>query len=358
MEPINLLIIEDEASQIQVYEDVINQFNKAKEQSFSFTICKSFDEGEQALKSPYYDAAIIDLKLSNTEELEGKKLVEAVYQKLRIPVIIYSGSISQIDDIQENILLKKKLRTEQLSTILEEIIAIYNTGITRLLKPLGSIDNQLTHIFWNHLSNDLGIWMKHNNPDTLLRYILSHFQEYLDISPVGDFQEYHPSEVYITPPIKKNSHTGDIIKYEGNLFLILTPACDMVINYRNDENGNQIPFRKAENMLLASLVDFNYQEICLNKKGELDKGKISEYVKNGNFRYHYLPPYLNTNGYIIDFQKLLSIDFSNKIETIASISSPFIKDIISRFANYYSRQGQPKFNQDKIIENLIGKNNQ
>jgi CheY-like chemotaxis protein len=353
MEEINLLIIEDEKAQIQVYEDVITQHNKKHEPKFSFTICKSFAEGEQALRSPYYDAAIIDLKLSGTEELEGRKLVEAVYQKLRIPIIIYSGSIGQIDDIKENTLLKKKLRTEQLSTILFEIVSIYNTGITRLLKPSGNIDNQLTHIFWNHLSSDLNIWIEHNNPDTLLRYILSHFQEYLDIDPVGDFQEYHASEVYIKPPIKKNKHTGDIIDYKGDLFLILTPACDMVINYKYDERGSKIPFRKADTMLLAPVIEFDYKKICLNRKGELDKGKITEFVKNGNYRYHYLPPYLNENGYVIDFQKLQSIDFEEKIVTVASISSPFIKDIISRFSNYYSRQGQPTFNQDSIVEKLI-----
>lgn len=353
MSEICLLIIEDEAAQIQVYEDVIAQHNKNHKPIFKFTICKNYAEGEQALRSPFYDAAIIDLKLSGAEELEGRKLVEAVYQKLRIPIIIYSGSIGQIDDIKENTLLKKKLRTEKLSAILFEIISIYNTGITRLLKPSGNLDNQLTHIFWNHLSNDLDIWIQHNNPDTLLRYILSHFQEYLDIDPIGDFQEYHSSEVYIKPPIKKNNHTGDLIGYMGNLFLILTPACDMVINYKFDEKGIKIPFRKAETMLLAPLIEFDYKKICLNKKGELDKGKISEFVKNGNYRYHYLPPYLNSNGYVIDFQKLQSISFEEKINTVASISSPFIKDIISRFSNYYSRQGQPTFYQDNIIDELF-----
>ena len=75
MSKVNILIIEDEAPQIQVYEDVISQYNKKNELQIAYTICKSYAEGEQALNTPYYDAAIIDLKLSNTEELEGKKLV-------------------------------------------------------------------------------------------------------------------------------------------------------------------------------------------------------------------------------------------------------------------------------------------
>ena len=63
-------------------------------------------------------AAIIDLKLSGSEDLEGRKLVEAVYKKIRIPIFIVSGSIGQIDDIEENALLRKRLRTERISKIL------------------------------------------------------------------------------------------------------------------------------------------------------------------------------------------------------------------------------------------------
>ena len=40
MSQINLLVIEDEAAQIQVYEDVIAQYNKKNTPQFQYTICK------------------------------------------------------------------------------------------------------------------------------------------------------------------------------------------------------------------------------------------------------------------------------------------------------------------------------
>jgi len=351
-----ILIIEDEAAQIQVYEDVILQYNKKNELQITYKICRNFIEGETELKTPNFDAAIIDLKLSNSEELEGRKLVESVYQKIRIPIIIYSGSISQIDDIKENALLKKKLRTEKLSDILIEIRSIYDTGITRFLKPYGKIDGNLTNIFWNHLSNDLDIWIKHNNPNSLLRYILSHFQEQLEINLQGDFEEYHPFEIYIKPPIKKNIHTGDLIKYNKEYYIVLTPACDIIIQkYLEGEDGSKIPFRKAENLILVKAKEFDYKNLCLDKNGNLSKSKIQSYVKNESFRFHYLPAFDSNNGFIVDFQDVTSIVFASDLDRLATISSPFIKDIISRFANYYSRQGQPTFNQNEIVEELFSK---
>jgi hypothetical protein len=355
MDDLKLLIIEDEAVQIQMYQDIIEQFNKKNDLQIDTEICDDFISGEKALNTPDYDAAIIDLKLSNSQELEGKKLVEKVYGKLRIPIVIYSGSIAQIDDITETAFLKKRLRTENLLDILNEIIVIYNTGITKLLRPSGDIDKKLTHIFWNQLVNDLDIWIEHNNPKTLLRYIFTHFQEHMEINMDGDFEEYHPAEIYISPPIKTNLHTGDLIRFEGEFFIILTPACDIVFNYKNDADGNKIASRKANHLVVAQAKEFNYKELCQNKKGELDKGKIKHFVTNTFYRYHYLPPFKGDNGFIIDFQEIKTIQFDDKIERIASISGAFTKDIISRFSLYYARQGQPTFFQQKIVDDLFAR---
>jgi CheY-like chemotaxis protein len=356
METLTILIIEDDEAQIQIYEDVIEQYNKNSEPKIEFEICQDFNQGQKALETPFYDAAIIDLKLSNTEELEGKKLVEAVHGKIRIPIVIYSGSISQIDDIPETVLLKKKLRTENLTEILNEIIAIYNTGITQLLRPAGEIDQKLTNIFWNHLADNLNIWMDHNNPKTLLRHVFTHFQEHMEIDTDGNFEEYHPAEIYLSPPIKANIHTGDLIKIGDEHFIVLTPACDVVFNYRFNEKGERIPFRKADHLVVAQAKEFDFKTLCLNKKGDdVDKGKINDYVSNSYFRFHYLPSFKGNNGFLIDFQELKTVAFDAEMDRVATVSGAFSKDIVSRFSLYFARQGQPTFHQKKIVNELFAK---
>ncbi len=340
-----LLIVEDAKEQLQMYEDSIQSFSKSESIEISSDVFETITEGMEALNHHKYDAAIVDLKLSsNSLELEGMSIVNAINGKLRIPIFIVSGSIEQVE-ISENKLFQKRLRTDNFKNILKEIKNIYDTGITNFLVPGGTIDKNFTEIFWNHLSNDLDTWIKHNNPNNLLRYILSHFQEHLDINLKGEFDEYHPFEVYIKPPIKINLHTGDLIKYNGEFFVVLTPACDIIIQ----SDGK----RNADNIIIVKAQNFDYKTTCLNKKNELDKNKISKYVKNSNARFHYLPPFEGNNGFIVDFQNISSIGFSNELERVATISSSFIKDIISRFANYYSRQGQPIFNQDSIIDDLF-----
>lgn len=354
MADISLLIIEDDQTQIDAYLDVIELFNKKIEDKFIPTICNDFESGSTAIKSPLFDAAIIDLKLSASDRLEGRDLVESIYQKIRIPVFIYSGSLSQIDDIQENALLRKIVRTESLNDILKEIIKIYKTGLTRFLRPNGEIDQKLTEIFWQNLSTDIGAWIGHNNPNALLRYIFSHFYESFDVNLDGDFEVYNPIEVYIKPPIKPNIHTGDLINYEGQPYIVLNPSCDIVYNYKKVGEDKVEKVRKAEKMMLILAKEFDYKTLCLNKKtGTVDKGKITEFVNNSSFRFHYLPPLDGNNGFLIDFQQIKTVDFTEKNDRICSISAPFIKDIISRFSNYYSRQGQPTFGQENIVKRLF-----
>lgn len=353
MQQIKILIIEDEPVLIQGYEDIISQHNKKSEFQIGYEVCVDYKEGKKALDTPFYDAAIIDLKLSGTDELEGKKLVEAVQGKIRIPIVIYSGSIAQIDDMEETVLLKKRVRTESFKEILNEIIAVFKTGITQLLRPQGEVDQKLTEIFWNHLADDIDLWVDHNNPKTLLRYVMTHFQEYMEVDTEGNFEEYHPAEIYIAPPIKRNIHTGDLLKIDSDHYFVLTPACDVVFNYRYNDKGEKVPFRKADHLVVAQAKEFDFKTLCLNKNGEVDKGKIKEYVSNSSFRFHYLPSFKGNNGFLIDFQELKTIKFNTKMERVATISGAFSKDIISRFSLYFARQGQPTFYQNRIVDELF-----
>lgn len=352
MSTINLLFVEDDPLQIQGYNDTIDLHNKRSEFKIQHEICQNYQKGKEALETPYYDAAIIDLKLSGSDELEGRKLVEAVHEKIRIPIVIYSGSISQIDDIKETALLKKRVRTDQLKDILIEIIAIYKTGITQLLRPKGEIDTKLTEIFWNHLADDLDTWVNHNNPKALLRHIFNHFQEHMEIDIDGNFEEYHQTEVYLTPPIKTNIHTGDLIRTDGEYYFVLTPACDIVLNEKKDSVGDVIRKRKADNLTIAKVIEFDFKNMCV-VNGKLNKKKIEEFVMNKSLRYHYLPSYKGNNGFLIDFQTLASKSFNDPLEIEATISGAFSKDVIQRFSNYFARQGQPTFSQKDIVQKLF-----
>ena len=357
-----LLIVEDDDAQIQLYEDNIESFNKTSDVKIEYDKFLNLEDAKKSLLSPKYDGAIIDLKLSQgTDDLKGLEIVEEIEQNQRFPIFIVSGSISSIDDKEENAFLKKRKRDSNFKNILSELVDIYQTGITNILGRKGEIENYLTSIFWNHLSNSMELWVKdktrtpEEKQKSLLRYTLSHIQEYID----EDIEKYHPSEFYITAPIKTNIFTGDIVSYQDNRFLVLTPSCDILKRTDGNRNANRILFCKIIT-LNDGVENFN---LLNSKTSENNKNRkrLNSFIENKKQNYHFIPKSNLIDAGLIDFQDKLTIE-SDKVEEllvskemirIATVSSPFIKDIISRFTNYFSRQGSPDFNVSEIYNSLF-----
>lgn len=367
MNCICLLIVEDDAKQIELYRDAIDEFNESNSDiQIKPTFAINHDEGIIELEDPQFDAAIIDLKLSGTADtLEGKDLVEQINKKLRIPIFIYSGSVAQIE-MEENVLLKKRLRDDvSIDSILDDINDIYKTGITSLLRQGGRIDKMLTEIFWNHLSSSLFSLGNENSTNTLTRYIFAHLQEYLEMGDNGSFDNLHPAEFYIIPPIKQELITGDILSKkntggEKEYYILLTPACD--IELRTKGNGSK--FRKADNGLLIKLIPWGsiekFSELT-NNSSNTQLGNLKAFVSNNRERYHFLPAYSEIKGFFADFQSQISVpvevlDDKTVYKRIATVSQPFVKDIIARFSQYYSRQGQPNLIEEIVLKDLLKQN--
>src|SRR5690606_9790315 len=332
-----LLIVEDEQDQIQLYTDLIESHNKNSNVQITAFPIDNLEDAKRALLSSEYDAAIVDLRLSSTTiELEGLELIEEIIDKLRFALFVVSGSIAQIDK-EENFLFKKRSRDGDFRVVLSEITEIYNTGITHILGRKGKIDEYLNKIFWDHLSASMDIWINDQSrtPEQkqkiLERYILLHIQEYLELTTESDFEDYHPAEIYITPPIKTKLFTGDILLENDSQkrYIVLTPSCDLA------HEG------KTENVLLVEVEDkrngqiselkaiINNNELGKDKRNNAS-GKLKNLIKNNIPKYHFLPEYKDLSAGLIDFQLLKSVnknDITNRFTRLTSVNNSFTKDI-------------------------------
>lgn len=361
---LKLLIVEDDSHQIEMYNDNIELYNHNNNTNIKANCIKNLHDGLQALQNPDYDAAIIDLKLSpGDQEGEGNQLIEKIRFTLRIPIVIISGYPQDLDaqyQSANNPLLTVHKKDDQFSEILDEIIAIHKTGITNILGKKGHIETYLNSIFWNHLASTVGYWKGISNghediEKVLLRYTLSHLQEYLELHDTQkDFEEYLPIEMYVSPPIKQKLFTGDIIKsQEGVYWIILNPSCDMA--QAKAKNVTIAEIEKIENDYTLNLkrdIQKANEEDKYSKKMELEK----LIRNNGSLKYHFLPQSECFEGGFINFQKITSLKYKNveqDFQRIASITDRFAKDIIARFSYYYSRQGQPDFNTVRILDELL-----
>lgn len=363
---INLLIVEDNTEQIKLYQDTIDDFNRTSNIKIKVEISKNLKDGlEQIMNREGFDAAIIDLRLDNTDtEGSGKQIIRKIKENLRFPIFVVTGYPGDLDEdlSEKNFFYRIYERTKDTREVLKEIASIYMTGITKIMGSKGIIEEKLWKIFWGNIAENMEYWKngiieEEKIEKILSRHILAHLSEELKLNEEGEFEKCHPAEVYLVPPVKKDPFTGDILKDRNSEehFLILTPACDMEL--RKQENNSAT--RNADKIILAKLIRFDQRpEIrkYISNQSENNKEVVKKYIENKKARYHYLPSFgPRIPGFIVDFQDINQIDSGqlDGYDRVASINEPFLKNIISRFTSYYARQGSPDLDTDIILKSLI-----
>lgn len=237
MKTIKILIAEDEASSVEIYTDAIGEFNKENHEiKIEETVCTDKTTALLEIENNYFDAAFIDLNLSNSLlEDEGLELITAIQNNSRYPVYIVSGQTHKIKHDFNNRFISKHSKADvKTDELLLDIKKIYETGLTNVLGAKGIIEKSLTKIFWNHFSDSKDYWINHSlsRSDQLerimSRYTLQHLLEYFQLDDSGEeVKSFDSSEMYIMPYIKSGLYPGSIVVYEENKYLILTPACDL-----------------------------------------------------------------------------------------------------------------------------------
>ena len=366
---LKILIVEDTASDIQFYKDIIQTFNQdSTEYKLDATYKTNKIDGLDALSFMKDElcAAFIDLKLTSGEQVdlnEGNDIIREIYGKLRFPIYVLTNTPGAFNsEFTNSVFLELHNKTSiDYVTLFNKIVSIHKTGILKILGGKGQIEQMLNDIFWKNISGSLHEWFNIDHPEKhLLRYTLTHLQEHLELNEdKSTFINVYPIENYIKPSIKSYFMTGDIIVKKDDKskrFLILTPACDLA------PHGDSMK-PKASHVILSEIEHFTDTPMKNlikkakstepgNEKVELSKQSLIKYITNNSSqKYYYLPDTSIIKGGLINFQKLstLKITGLDIYEKEATIASQFIKDIIAKFSFYYSRQGSPDFNYDELL---------
>lgn len=362
---LEILVVEDSESVIETYRDMVDSHNRHDDlYNISIDSVKALDEaiGKLNVLDKTYIGAVVDLDLANSngEDQSGKKVIEFIKKNLRLPVYVISSTTFNLsgEELEESDLYKVYDRDDDYEFI-EDFIKIHSTGITDILNRTGKIEQFINTIYWDHLSSSLLPWIEdeirseEDKKQSLIRYCIMHLQEYLDMSSGGDdeFSDYFPAEFFITGPIKNRMFTGDIFTYNSCRYVAITPACDF---------GNN----KADRILclkINELKKIDDRFIPLNMTSSAKKD-LKPLLTNNKPRYHFIPSlYFKNKSYdsgIIDFQNQTSFDFkeisdNSKVERIATISQPFLKDLIERYSRYYARQGAPNISRKQLEDSYL-----
>jgi hypothetical protein len=355
MLPYSILYIEDDANEIQLMNDANRELEQVLQPNgnkiFTFEVSESLGDAHKKLKDEKYDTVIIDLKLKNNNTIiEGNSIIKEIIKAFRIPIFVYTNNLANLDDelTNENDVYKIVEKSgKSCNDLLREIKELLDTGISDLFKKDGFFENDLKvslqDLFWVYMAKSWkmiseGIKDKERKRKYIERYLGSLINEKNKVTDEGT-DEAHFSEVYYSPPFKKILYSGDILIKNEVYYIILNASCDM------EKHADDI---NAGNFVVAKLIKYSEHEM-FNKYKEnriaSNKNELIEIFKNKKNRYHFLPPFGDIHGFIIDFELLTYFpkNHFNINDRITSISESFFKNVVYRFSNFYSRQGQPDF---------------
>ncbi len=186
----------------------------------------------------------------------------------------------------------------------------------------------------------------------ITRQIVSYLAEHLSL-PGKETPLHHLHEFYFYPPIRSERlYTGDLIRYEGDVYVIVTPQCN-------------IAHKDPENFLLAKCQDLKDEWIAWKDKIDNNDGvptgrieqKLKSYATQGfEISRHFLPPCDKEGPWAVDFKIVISVS-ENKSEILkdarfASITPAFIPNLIQRFAAYLGRVGQPDLDTNELVTHI------
>ncbi|MGH1978529.1 hypothetical protein [Rothia sp. L_38] len=346
-----ILIIDDQENAIESAKSEIE--NGFSDNSFEFNILtsKDFDKGYEIISQGKADLVVLDVRRDRTDTVEedetlGLNIFNEVKNNLFIPVIFWTALPSSVEnqEFKPFITILKKDDLENLPKCIDEIIS---SGVIDTLKDIkNSVSDILRQYMWEQLVPYWDEYANSGSGDVIAQILLSRVTRTLESKMSGNISS-HPSRRYVYPPVSEGRTSGDIVKDKenGDLWVILTPACDFA-----NSKFDYILVAKA-----GLLRDHPKYIKWNNNKSKRSWGELRQNVLSATQgRYFFLPAFRDLPDSVIDFENIKSITQKelNEMEAVASLSSPFVEALLVQHSHFRGRVGTPDLNIDDLQKRL------
>lgn len=351
-----ILFVDDKDTEYFSFEKALKEWNKNNpDKVFEHERAVDVAAAMEQLRRHRFDAALFDLRMPSGEggRGDGNDLVRAGIVEYGIPVGIISGHAEDVEpDLQQITMLRTFDKLEE--TAYSDAVAWLGSQWEMMIilqQSRGVIRKSGAAIFANR------VWRNWENYERIrdagesgliqavARQYAAHISEHLGNEAAAG---WHPFEHYIQPAISEDrAQTGDIFRINDELWVLLTPACDLAT-------------KKARVVLLArcrmpttdkhdplATWDARVGELgdaSLNRDGRDDRDAyFRSLINQATPGKHFLPPLAGEGPLFVEFKDVLTVP-ANELELatrVASIAPAFLSNLVQRFGAYISRTGQP-----------------
>jgi len=342
-----LLFIEDEEQLRETFKTESDIFNSTSEDlQIIPTLVSSISEAKIALQTLRFDVIVTDLKIEpGTPEKDAVSIGNDFIIELKkispCPIAILTGKPSDVDATAlDKSSMANFTKDSDAETKIFQWIKTKFSLIKLMRETYSLLNTELAPLFHGGVASRISSGQTSIPADSALRVILENVAD--SILTVNSTTKCHPQESYIFPVTRNNLMTGDLIVYEKENWVVLTPACDIV------------RCKETHKVLLAKCRKNDRYEAYLKKAISGDHASLTSLINQGNsLKNHFLPPlHKGSEPFMVDFEDLLTVTYSElkMKDVIAAISPKFLPNLIHRFSSYIGRPGAPDIDSNHCLE--------
>ena len=370
-----ILIIDDDEAVKKLFLEAIELWNGLHKNSQVVAFdepdfIKDPDEARGVIETSglvEYDGLIVDLRFKDV--IKGDELLDAINQRLlRIPIVVYTGTPDSVRGLCYRVCTKSEVKVDD---ILAWFSDVKMSGLMSVIGRQGSIERKLQDVFCRFQTYSLDRWAalgKSCGTDVAERSAMRHILMHLLDSLYLEDDMVFPDEFYLRVATEGPLKTGDVLLKDKEYYLVISPACDLVVRECGTTNTEFVVLLKlvstedaAETKVREKVAKFIKQVKENSKKdpteAELKAQKEKVYLgfrfeqgkKPRTYEYvHAIPSVSEMRAKYVAFRSVISVPYDKAFDEFARtglrVAPPFLKDIQSRFASYYGRQGHPDIN--------------
>lgn len=366
-----ILVVEDNDVQFKSYKQALE--DDGLNQTYILLRASNKKDANGIIAKNEINGAIIDLGIpiesgSDADKTHGLSLLKELCHEKQFPIVVVSANATSLDRNEDyiprhmKILNKRPTVYTDVFTYFESIKPLLHIAplFAKTLKSIKEdIQTKFLDVWGNWEKNSTEFRHKEEQKQATELFLKRYVCNYLIEKWMADdtFKTVYYTEFYNHTPVKSEIYTGDIVRLEGELWIVMTAPCDL----SNDKYPTNLTLLKCEEDKSTE------KENLLNKwKSEKITPKDLEQVKRWFTAQppskHYLPP-LSKGGKHLNvlFKEIKTMESSeenrNKLkeERVVSISYHILPYILQRYGAYVSRIGQAEVNIEDYIYCLLSK---
>lgn len=368
-----LLFVEDDSATIEAFQTALGDWNDDHKDGFEIQSETKKSCGEAVAYLEGVDSAgltgmIVDLTLEDGEDIGNVLLQKLDDMHRRIPVVVFTATPAALQF--PYLLAKYKKGEKRYEDIFELFVAVEQIGLTKILGCNGSIETMLQHVFNVAILPRVDSWCLYADSDgfdkaekALSRSVVEHLHIAMDKDEPFAPDEFYISNLEDLDYVK----SGEVLRYKNGdspnqYVVVISPACDLALHGNPCKPKSDV-VQVCELEPVAAL--FKSVGGCISKRiakesqkagdnSETLQEKVDAAIRSFHNQvlanqyaayYHYFPAAVGFEGFIMNFRHLKThshVEVATAYDKTGYIVSPnFFRDIQSRFAAYYGRQGQP-----------------